>query len=95
MVLVSFDSHMTGVTSRAETPSHAGTSEFTSVLEGVPIAPFYWWCFVYHCLSLCTFSFGHCSVCTSSIDGFKLSLLVSSNFSWGRPRVVYDFKHKT
>ena len=29
-------------------------------------------CFVYHCLSFCTFSFGHCVVCSSSIYGFWL-----------------------
>ena len=27
-------------------------------------------CFVDRCLSLCTFSFGHCVVCSSSIYGF-------------------------
>jgi hypothetical protein len=27
-------------------------------------------CFVDHCLSFCTFSFGHCFVCSSSIYGF-------------------------
>ena len=27
-------------------------------------------CFVDHCLSFCTFSFGHCVVCPSSIYGF-------------------------
>jgi hypothetical protein len=27
-------------------------------------------CFVYRCLSFCTFSFGHCGVCSSSIYGF-------------------------
>jgi hypothetical protein len=27
-------------------------------------------CFVDHCLSFCTFSFGHCVVCSSSIYGF-------------------------
>ena len=31
-------------------------------------------CFVDHCLSFCTFSFGHCVVCSSSIYGFWLSL---------------------
>ena len=30
-------------------------------------------CFVDHCLSFCTFSFGHCVVCSSSIYGFWLS----------------------
>ena len=27
-------------------------------------------CFVHRCLSFCTFSFGHCFVCSSSIYGF-------------------------
>jgi hypothetical protein len=31
-------------------------------------------CFVDRCLSLCTFSFGHCVVCPSSIYGFWLPL---------------------
>jgi hypothetical protein len=29
-------------------------------------------CFVDRCWSLCTFSFGHCVVCSSSIYGFRL-----------------------
>ena len=31
-------------------------------------------CFVDRCLSFCTFSFGHCVVCFSSIYGFLLPL---------------------
>ena len=31
-------------------------------------------CFVDRCLSSCTFSFGHCVVCSSSIHGFWLPL---------------------
>ena len=31
-------------------------------------------CFVDHCVSFCTFSFGHCDVCSSSIYGFWLPL---------------------
>ena len=31
-------------------------------------------CFVNRCLSFCTFSFGHCVVCSSSIYGFWLPL---------------------
>jgi hypothetical protein len=31
-------------------------------------------CFVDHCLSFCTFPFGHCVVCSSSIYGFWLPL---------------------
>jgi hypothetical protein len=37
---VSFSSHMTGVTSRAETPSHSGASEFTLVLLVVCVAQY-------------------------------------------------------
>ena len=33
-----------------------------------------WVCFVDRCLSFCTFSFGHCVVCSSSIYGFWLPL---------------------
>ena len=33
-----------------------------------------WVCFVDRCLSFCTFSFGHCVVCSSSIYGFWLLL---------------------
>ena len=39
-------------------------------------------CFVDRCLSFCPFSFGHCVVCSSSIYGFWLPLLVSSNSSY-------------
>ena len=40
-------------------------------------------CFVDRCLSFCTFSVGHCVVCSSSIYGFWLPLnLVSSNCSY-------------
>ena len=38
-------------------------------------------CFVDRCLSFCTFSFGHCVVC-SSIYGFWFAPLVSSNSSY-------------
>ena len=31
-------------------------------------------CFVNRCLSFCTFSFGHCAVCSSSIYGFGIPL---------------------
>jgi len=31
-------------------------------------------CFVDRCLSFCTFSFGHCFVCSSSIYGFWLPI---------------------
>ena len=38
-------------------------------------------CFVHRCLPFCHFSFGHCVVCSSSINGFWLPLSVSSNSS--------------
>jgi hypothetical protein len=44
-------------------------------------------CFVDHCLSFCTFSFGHCVVCSSSIYGFWLPLwylqtLLMEYYNW-------------
>jgi hypothetical protein len=58
--------------------SGAGTaypSEYLSsppVFSGVRVIPSLvsYVCFVDHCLSFCTFSFGHCVVCSSSIYGF-------------------------
>ena len=38
MVFVSFNSHMTGVNSRAETHSHSGTSESIPILVGDRVA---------------------------------------------------------
>ena len=51
-------------------------------------------CFVDRCLSFCTFSFGHCIVCSSSIYGiwlppfgiFKLFLLLPSKYRETLPR---------
>ena len=37
--------------------------------------------FLDRCLSFCTFSFGNCVVCSSSIYGFLITLLASSNSS--------------
>jgi hypothetical protein len=41
-------------------------------------------CFVDRCLSFCTFSFGHCVVCSSSIYDIRILItpLVSSNSSY-------------
>jgi hypothetical protein len=39
-------------------------------------------CFVGRCLSFCTFSFGHCAVCSSSIYGFWLPLWYFQNRLW-------------
>jgi hypothetical protein len=37
-------------------------------------------CFVDRCLSFCTFSFGHCIVCSSSIYGFIFKHLFHTNY---------------
>ena len=49
---------------------------FTSVFSGVRVTRslVLYVCFVYRCLSFCTFSFGHCVVCSSSIYGFVITL---------------------
>jgi len=41
-------------------------------------------CFVYRCLSFCTFSFGHCVVCSSSIYGFWLLFIFNTDTWWER-----------
>ena len=54
-------------------PEHLSSSP---VFSGVGVAPYLVLCvfFVVRCLSFCTFSFGHCVVCSSSIYGFWLPL---------------------
>jgi hypothetical protein len=49
-----------------------GTPEFTPAFSEVPVTRslVLYVCFVDRCLSFCTFSFGHCVVCSSSIYGF-------------------------
>jgi len=44
---------------------------FNSIFTGSLVL----WCFVYRYLSFCTFSFGYCGICSSSIHGFWLPLL--------------------
>ena len=63
-----------GATSGAGTAYSSGAHEFTQVLSGVRITQslVLCICFVDHCLSFCTFYFGHCVVCSSSIYGFRL-----------------------
>ena len=43
-------------------------------------------CFVDRCLSVCTFSFGYCVVCSSSIYGFWLPLWYLQSLLIARPR---------
>ena len=47
-------------------------TEFTPVVSGVRVTRslVLYVCFVYRCLSFCTFSVGHCVVCSSSIYEF-------------------------
>ena len=45
-------------------------------------------CFVDRCLSFCTFSFGHCVVCSSSIYESCITPLVSSNSSYKVERQI-------
>ena len=58
-------------------------------------------CFVDRCLSFCTFSFGHCVVCSSSIYGlwlppfgtciFKLFLHCILGWSWSYSNWIYNY----
>ena len=54
----------------------SGAPQFTPVFSGIRVTRslVLYVCFVDRCLSFCTFSFGHCVVCSSSIYGFCLSL---------------------
>ena len=62
----------TGVTSRAGTAYLFGAPEFThGFWWGSSYLIFSFVCmFLHRCLSFCTFSFGHCVVCSPSIYGF-------------------------
>jgi hypothetical protein len=66
----------TGATSGAGTANPSGAHEFTPGFSGVRVTRslVLYVCFVDRCLSFCTFSFGHCVVCSSSIYGFWLRL---------------------
>ena len=66
----------TGVTSRAGTPYPSGAHEFIPGFSEVRVTRSLalYVCFVDRCLSVCTFYFGHCVVCSSSIYGFWLPL---------------------
>ena len=66
----------TGATSGAGTAFPSGIPEFITVFFGVCVTQslVLCACFVDRCLSFCTFTFGHCVVCSSSMYGFRLSL---------------------
>ena len=53
-------------------------------------------CFVDRCLFLCTFSFGHCVVCSFSIYGFWLLLWYLQTLPWNwyhQYAWVFDWQH--
>ena len=60
--------------SGAGTAYPSGSPEFTPGFSGVRVTRslVVYVCFADRCLSFCTFSFGHCIVCSSSIYGFWL-----------------------
>ena len=62
----------TGATSGAGTAYPSGHLGSSTVLSGVRVTRslVLCVCFVDRCLSFCTFSFGHCVVCSSSIYRF-------------------------
>ena len=62
----------TGATSGAGTAYPFEAPDFTPVFSGVRVTRslVLCVCFVDRCLSFCTFSFGHCDVCSSSIYEF-------------------------
>jgi hypothetical protein len=66
--------HMTGVTSGAGTATLPEHLSSPPVLSGVRVTRslVLYVCFVDHCLSFCTSSFGHCFVCFSLIYRFWL-----------------------
>jgi len=66
----------TGATSGAGTVYLCEAPKFTPVFSGVCVTRslVLYVCFVDRCLSFCTFSFGHCVFCSSSIYGFVLHL---------------------
>ena len=69
---ISVSQMTTSATSGAGTSYPSGAPEFTPVFSGVRVTRslVLCVCFVDRCLSFCTFSFGHCVVCSSSIYGF-------------------------
>ena len=60
------------ISSGAGTAYPSGAHEFRPVFSGVHVTRslVLYVCFVDRCLFFCTFSVGHCVVCSSSIYGF-------------------------
>ena len=72
MMFVSFNGNTTGVTRGTGIAKPSEAPEFTPVFSGVRVALSLVFCVMFCgcCLSLRSFSFGHCVVCPSSIYGF-------------------------
>ena len=70
-LITGFITRLTGATSVAKTDYPSGAPEFIPGFSGIRVTRslVLCVCFVDRCLSFCTFSFGHCVVC-SSIYGF-------------------------
>ena len=70
-----------GTTSGTVTAYPSNAHEFTRGFSRVRAARSLVFCIVYvdHCLSFCSFSFGRCAVCSSSICGFWLLLWYLQN----------------
>ena len=51
-------------------------------------------CFIDRCLSFCTFSFGHCGVCSSSIYGFWLPLWYLQTLLVNWIVLQYSWRHQ-
>ena len=62
-------------------PEHLSSPLVFSVVRVIRYLVLYV-CFVDRCLSFCTFSFGHCVVCSSSIYGFRLPLWYLQTLLW-------------
>jgi len=67
---------LSGATSGAGTAYPFGAHEFTPGFSGIRVTRslVLYVCFVNRCLFFCTFSFGHCVVCSSPMYGFWLPL---------------------
>ena len=70
----------------------SGAFEFTTVFSGVRVTRslVLYVCFVDRCLPVCTFPFGHCVVCSSSIYGFWLPFWYLQTLLTGRDG-IYEY----
>ena len=62
---------------------------FSGVRVTRSLALYMYVCFVERCLSFCTFSFGHCAVCSSSIYGFWSPLWYLQTLHMLKKQVIF------